>query len=498
MLIKIPGNIRTITLLMLILPMLTACHNETDPQKKASQNVTSDENSALLAAGYFPNDSGALESYSTLGKIDTNNPFFQARPGSNGRSCNTCHVQSEGWTSTPKGIQAKFDATQGKDPLFNTNDGSVSPHAPVETLEHKRAAYNLLLKKGLIRVGLPMPADAEFVLEKVEDPYGFASEKELSMFRRILPSANLKLNVSFQSDLRATLRDPHSKICTPGTTDCFASVEDNLKFQANDATTGHAQATAGLSAAEQAAIVAFESTLFAAQVYDKKAKFLNVDGAKGGAVELSKANFHYGINSPPTDFLTGADFDIDVFKTYAAWAENPDKKASTEKQSEEESAKIRARESIARGQAMFNRRNLVIMNVRGINDDFNSPVFETSCAGCHNGPNSGTRTDGIPVDIGTSDESERTPDLPLYTFKHKTTGEIRKTTDPGRALITGKWSDMSRLKVTNLRGLASRPPYFHNGSAATIRDTVIFYNKRFDMKMTEAEMDDMTAFLSAL
>lgn len=53
------------------------------------------------------------------------------------------------------------------------------------------------------------------------------------------------------------------------------------------------------------------------------------------------------------------------------------------------------------------------------------------------------------------------------------------TTDPGRALITGLWKDVGRLKGPVLRALASRPPYFHNGSAKTLLDVIEFYDKRF-------------------
>lgn len=456
----------------------------------ALESTTANE---LEDNGYVKNANGYSQTFSTVGGIDKNNIFFKALPGGNGRSCNTCHVAEEGWTSTAKGIQQRFESTDGTDPIFRTNDGSTSPNAPVSTLEEKRKAYSLLLEKGLIRVGLPMPADAEFSLVHIDDPYNYASSNELSMFRRILPSTNLRLNVSFQSDLRETHMDPESDICTPGTTECFASVTQNLMAQANSATTGHAEVIEGLTIEQKALIVAFESSLFTAQIYDNKAGFLNEDMALGGPEAVSKQPFHYGINSPPTDFKTGADFDIDVFKLFSAWS-NPEAHAGKGLSPEQ----VEARLSIARGQELFNRKTFVITETRGINDDFQTPYFETTCAGCHNGPSAGTRTDGIPVDIGTSDESRRTPDLPLYTFKNNSTGEIIKTTDPGRALITGKWKDMSRLKVTNLRGLSSRPPYFHNGSAKTIKDTVIFYNERYDMKLTDQEIEDYTNFLSAL
>ena len=37
------------------------------------------------------------------------------------------------------------------------------------------------------------------------------------------------------------------------------------------------------------------------------------------------------------------------------------------------------------------------------------------------------------------------------------TGAVRKTTDPGRALLTGKWKDIGKFKGPVLRGLALGP-----------------------------------------
>jgi cytochrome c peroxidase len=88
--------------------------------------------------------------------------------------------------------------------------------------------------------------------------------------------------------------------------------------------------------------------------------------------------------------------------------------------------------------------------------------------------------------------------MPLYTFRNKTTGEIIQTTDPGRALITGKWAHMSLFKGPILRGLAARAPYFHNGFAATLTDVVEFYNSRFNIGLRAQEKSDLVAFLKAL
>jgi cytochrome c peroxidase len=71
-------------------------------------------------------------------------------------------------------------------------------------------------------------------------------------------------------------------------------------------------------------------------------------------------------------------------------------------------------------------------------------------------------------------------------------------TDPGRALITGKFADIGKFKGPVLRGLAARAPYFHNGSAATLSDVIEFYNDRFGTGITGQDKADLIAFLNTL
>jgi hypothetical protein len=139
----------------------------------------------------YPNATGSSQSFSSHGALDTRNSFFQ-NLGSNGRACITCHQPDQGWSITPEEVQKRFEATAGLDPIFRPNDGTVSPLADVSTVEARRQAYRMLLSKGLIRVGIGIPVDAEFELAAVDDPYGYASSSELSLFRRPLPSANLR------------------------------------------------------------------------------------------------------------------------------------------------------------------------------------------------------------------------------------------------------------------------------------------------------------------
>ena len=103
----------------------------------------------------FPNASGVAKTFSTHGAIDLGNPFFQDL-GTNGRSCASCHQPADGWSITPRHVRARFEATQGNDPVFRTFDGA---NCPTSTSRRRGAApgLRLLLSKGLIRIPLKPP-----------------------------------------------------------------------------------------------------------------------------------------------------------------------------------------------------------------------------------------------------------------------------------------------------------------------------------------------------
>ena len=73
-----------------------------------------------------------------------------------------------------------------------------------------------------------------------------------------------------------------------------------------------------------------------------------------------------------------------------------------------------------------------------------------------------------------------------------------QTMDAGRAMVTGKWTDIAKFKGPMLRALAARPPYFHDGSAATLADVIDFYETRFHLGLSDREKADLLAFLQAL
>jgi hypothetical protein len=266
-----------------------------------------------------------VRTYSAAGAIDLTNPFFQPL-GTNGRACVTCHQPSDGWSVTPAHIQARFDVDGGLDPIFRPNDGSNSPNADVSTEDARREAYSMLLNRGLFRVGIGVPGNAEFALTDVEDPFGYASASELSLFRRPLPATNLPFLATVMWDGRETFAGQ--------------SITFDLSDQANEAVLQHAQGIDPLTQDQRDAIVGFETSLYTAQTKDFAAGQLDAQGALGGPVNLSAQPFYIAIN----DALSPG-FNPAAMTLFNAWS-NLGSSTSDRFTS--------ARASVARGEALFN------------------------------------------------------------------------------------------------------------------------------------------------
>lgn len=433
----------------------------------------------------LPNGSGLLETYNINNQpISPNGTFFKSI-GANGRSCSSCHLPTEGWSVSAAEIELRFLLTQGLDPIFRTNDGSVcDENINTSTLEGRRQAYSLLITRGLIRIALAVPASADFTILNVNNPYGCGNMSTLSMYRRPLPATNLAFLSTLMWDGRESTPPTTQKITYPNTGQLIA----DLSQQAIDATTGHAQGVTP-TPAQVEDIVNFETSLRTAQAYDYHAGALDASGATGGPVALASQQFFIGINDsfPPSFGFnpTGAQFSPDIFSLYNAWI----------------NSQISSRASIARGQAVFNSKPIRISGVAGINDVVGLPAsFSGTCGTCHDSFNVGNHSVSAPLNIGVADVNSPldVSYLPVFTIVNNTTGQVVQTTDPGRALITGKFADIGKVKGPILRGLASRAPYFHNGSATTLADVITFYDKRFNIGFTTQEKADLIAFLNSL
>jgi cytochrome c peroxidase len=468
---------------------------------------------------FFPNPNGASQTYSTNGRgIDLKGPFFQSM-GTNGRSCATCHQPVDGMSVSAASVQRRFFVSRGFDPIFRRVDGSNCNHdIDVSTMAGRSVAYSLLRTRGLFRIAISVPANADYQVVSVQNPYGCNESDVISMYRRPLPATNLRF-------LSAVMFDGRESSAATGTTKIVYSNYPNslisdLEHQALDATIGHAQGDGTRpTAAEQQEIVKFEMGLVTAQAYDNRAGFLRGLGANGGPKALRNQPFFITMNSSvnplvptlevPGGLVTPGDgrFSPAIFNTFDAWASLP---------------QWDPRAAVARGQAIFNSKPINITGVAGINDDAASgglvpggiASLQGTCGTCHDTPNVGNHSFPTPLNIGTGDPDLSNASvnlggldisyLPLITVckidpaAGLPTSNCKTTTDLGQALIDGTFDHVGKIKGPILRGLSARAPYFHNGSAQSLMAVVRFYEMRFGLALSPQEESDLVAFLASL
>lgn len=434
---------------------------------------------------------GVFATYQPAGPSVENNAFFQSL-GTNGRACVTCHQADEAWTITPQGARLRYALSRGHDPLFAPVDGANC----IDSSNH-----SLLLEHGLIRIPLPIApvtktgATPQFEVTSIDDPYNcqlsdVAAQQAcaelngagvtcLSMYRRPLPSTNL----DFLSTTMWDGREPSP---------AAAGLNASLTQQAIDATLGHAQATAPPNSAELAEIVDFELRLYSAQLFDFRAGPLDAHGATGGPETISALPFYYGINDSLGHDPDGGAFNPVVFTLFEAWQNLPGY-----------SFLDRTRESIARGEEIFNTRTFQITNVGGLNAG--APAITGTCTTCHDTPDVGNHSFALPLDIGTSNPTDPVlhpgtylPVFHLTCMSGPLAGTTFETTDIGRGLITGNCADISKVKGPILHALSARAPYFHNGAATSLADAVNFYNMRFSIGLNAQDETDLINFLQSL
>jgi hypothetical protein len=467
----------------------------------------------------FFNPGGASQIFSMVDRgIDETGPFFQSL-GSNGRSCATCHQPSDGMTVAAANVQARFNQSQGSDPIFRTIDGSNCDHdIDVSTLPGRASAYSLLRTRGLIRIAIAVPSGADYVVTSVNNPYACNETNIISQYRRPLPATNLPF-------LSTVMWDGRESTPLTGTTKIVfnnypGSLQSDLAHQSLDATVGHAQGDGTRpTAAEQQQIVNFEMALFTAQALSPFNSPLNVGGFNGGPIALATQPFFMSINSSvhallpngpeqPGGLVTPGDgvFTSNIFNIF----DGPP--GFSQAQS--------FRASVTRGQTIFNTRLITITGVAGINDDISQgglvaggiPSLTGTCGTCHDTPNVGNHSFPTPLNIGTGDFSATNPSqnmggldvsyLPQITVCQLVNGQpsnnCKTTTDLGQSLIDGKFAHVGKIKGPVLRGLSARAPYFHNGSAQTLQDVVHFYENRFELALSPQDELDLINFLRML
>jgi hypothetical protein len=398
-------------------------------------------------------------------------------------------------------LQERWRMTDGKDPVFAAFDGSNCPGLP----QDQASSHSLLLNRGLFRIPLSWPprnADGspkpvEFKIEVVRDPtgcntsreYGLASaQPTVSVYRRPRPAANLKFVTSGGEKIllsnTGTLADVDPETGKPVSMNLMTDAREvSLKTQALSAIMGHEQSRVAPSREELEKIVEFES-----QVYTAQATHVFGGALAGGSAALGP-NALRDRQSPDNDREP-------VFGTFKTW------KTGTYSQS-----------SIARGADIFMYRQFWLRDSAHVNSTGLGNPIKATCATCHSAPMTGQAPAAGWIDVGTTNFPNWTEpatwsessELPVFKITcardadpHPYLGRVMYTTDPGRALISGKCADVGSIVMQQLRGLAARAPYFANGSAKSLHEVIDFYDRRFDMKLTDAEKDDLIYFLGAL
>ena len=476
--------------------------------------------------GPFPDSSGVFRNATNNpAVVNRSNAFFDPALGTNGQACVTCHQPNQGFSVIAPFIREQFDRTNGLDPLFRANDTATRPDADLSTGDKRRQEFNLALDLGLFRVGKTLPATAEFsvatqdtarfgLLPNPADPQSTGTPT-LSLFRRPLATTNTRFDTVVLWDGRQNIH--------------------NLRAQVKGAARA-LMLNSNVSDAQADNAASLMTSVFTAQDETDGVGLLSSLGAKGGAENLrdlatspsapcvpltdpSQATSVPAVTPAPTGCLDPTR----PFDLYTAWERS-----------------LLARTgfgSVARGEQIFNTRRFTFPGVPG--------TF--SCTACHSttdignfpfvAPNNavpeaskfvrnGLDSPEFLAHLASRDPRmqsfvARTANLPVYTISLNVpaaeigprcgpailprldTGEpilesLTHSTDLGRAMVTGLCADLGGFKPPILRGLATRAPYFHNGSAATIEDVVNFYDVILRANFSDQERADLAMFLRAL
>ncbi len=162
-------------------------------------------------------------------------------------------------------------------------------------------------------------------------------------------------------------------------------------------------------------------------------------------------------------------------------------------------------------------------------------VFERYCFSCHNMPNVFSNRDhvdglplsfsphyGHPMDVGVSQRNAHNLEFRRYDAATDTrvpiivplaaedgrTVQVTIVDDIGVAAATGRYEDLHRFKVPQLRRISELGPYFHDNSAATLEEVVDFFNsdwyndsadgRKAPIHLSPRQKADLVAFLEIL
>lgn len=383
--------------------------------------------------------------------------FEQPFKGSNGRACATCHVLEEDTTLKPESVAARL-AKNPKDPLFDRIDAD-DPGAAQLTFEH--------LKKGLVRVILPLPDNMDVV--DAEGNVITAQDRRIFVWRAVPSVADVALTAPYQLDGReGTLQQQAQGAISShsaGPTVSPLSLDRIAAFQRQVFSSSRARFVADLlalgvperrvpipedfmrlSAQEQRGREVYESACSAChggvstdrieqrEVVDFLFPELKPDGNVLFDVTPGKPPAPVRKKRPGVNFMNVGFQNITYFAQIGL-------ASSFNDSLEFPRYRFRFYEDATRQQAVVDL-----------------PPKPVTVSGSPFDPRPVLDANGAPI-VG--------PNLVPQAF----------TTDPGRAAVTGDPADFEAFDVPQLRGVARTPPYFHDNSRETLREVVDEYSR---------------------
>lgn len=428
--------------------------------------------------------------------------FETAFPGTNGRSCASCHVRDDHTVLTPSHVTALLESDPN-DPLFNRIDAD-DPAAEEPTYEH--------LKKGLVRVVLKLPDNMDLI--DFEGNVVTPPDRTYFVWRAVPTVENSAITAPYQYDgRRATLQE-----------------------QAQGAITDHSQG--GPVAQEDLdAIAAFQKNEFSSNRAKKVANKMD----QGVPVEeIGRPELQMDELTPAQ--LRGRD-------VYDAACEPCHGGATTLQITDREIHDLAFVELKPDGNVLFDtsvQPPVPVLSPQPDNEFLNIGLGNISYLGQIFGDFFGPRFN---ADVSLpqyrfrfyTDATRTVQEVDLPPIPVTASGEFFDlfaaidengapivgpnflpqwwSTDPGRAGITGNPHDFEAFDVPPLRGIANTAPYFHGNSAETLRDAVDIYsrfilqffaplnlplvnppepNSFFPESLTPEQKDDLLEFLQIL
>lgn len=382
--------------------------------------------------------------------------FERPLPGSNGRSCATCHVLDDSTALSVEHVAARWDADPG-DPLFHPLDAD-DPAATPLTFEH--------LKKGLVRVTLPLPPNMDVI--DAEGNVITRPDRTIEVWRGVPSIENTAGLAPFQYDGR----------------------EPDLPRQAQSAILAHSEGPI-LSAAQLERIAAFETSQFSSPRAQLVGVLLelgfprpwipNPEGAmplspaerRGRDVfELACAGCHGG---PTTNEITNRVvhdalfFELDE-NGYIVYDVEPGQPPQPRLRPQPDNEFLNIGIGLMTG---YGQLGLLPM----FNDSVELPRYRFRFYTDDTRTQKVTDLPPIPRPPGGGYDLTIGVDERGAPIVGPSLGNQWFSTDPGRAIVTGDPADFETFDVPQLRGIAKTAPYFHDNSAGTLEEAVDLYSR---------------------